>query len=179
MLNRPTLAGIVSFILIFCACPVALAQFWGIEERLVQAHAYEGDARPATQIATVFAPFGIGPPYGYICKVDEKSVVKWRGCPAVVYLLPGTHQLTVRFVSGSASASPTVAFRAEAGKTYMVMPMMSGGKNIFGVEVPNSRVAASVSTMPKGFVLTYKDIDPVYFAKYPDKPNSPVNPLSP
>jgi hypothetical protein len=37
------------------------------------------------------------------------------------------------------------------------------------------RVATSVSAMSEGFVLTYKDIVPAYYAKG-DKPNSRINP---
>jgi hypothetical protein len=86
----------------------------------------------------------------------------------VVYLLPGAHELTIGFAPYGADASPTISIRAEAGKTYMVLGTVS-------LERVRKRVATSVSPMPDGFVLTYKDIYPAYYDKG-DKPNSRINP---
>lgn len=176
--GRVTFVGIVSFVFLACACPAALAQLFTPEQTLVRVHAYEGDPRPATQIATVFVPFAMGGLLPRICKVDGRSLFRlgWTSsCPLVVYLLPGTHQLTVEFRSGWARASPTIPIRAEAGKTYTVLGTTSGEKNMFGVEMPNTRIAASISAMPEGFALTYKDIYPTYYSKG-DKPNLRINP---
>ena len=170
MSKRETCLGTGAFLFLLCACSAASAQLFTPEQTLMRAHAYEGSPRPAKQIATVFAraieSTGL---MTHICKVDEKSLRRlglgsW--CPSVVYLLSGTHQLTIEFRHGAATAGPTIPIRAEAGKTYMVLGTLSQDLR---------RVAASVSAMPEGFVLTYKDIDPGYFAKG-DKPNSRINP---
>jgi hypothetical protein len=177
MSNRSaTLFGIASFFFLLCPCPAALAQLFTPEQMLSQVHAYEGDHRPATQIATVFrAPPERTGLLASICNVDGgKRLWAWSTpCPLVVYLLPGTHQLTIRYSTVRAGASPTIPIRVEAGKTYMVVGTVSGERNAFGVMM--SRVATSISTMPEGFALTYKDIYPTYYAKG-DKPNSRVNP---
>jgi len=180
MSNRPvTLIGISSFIVLFCACPVALAQLFAPEQSLVRVHAYEGSPRPAKQIATVFAaPYESTRLLTQMCTVDGKSLFRlgWSSsCPRVIYLLPGTHQLAITYqLIGSGGASSTIPIRVEAGRTYMVVGTVVSEKNFFGTLQPR-RVASSISTMPEGFALTYKDIYPTYYAKG-DKPNSRINP---
>jgi hypothetical protein len=168
--RRETCLGTAAFLFLLCACSAASAQLFTPEQTLMRVHAYEGSPRPAKQIATVFVrPFESTGLITTICKVDGKSLRRlgWTStCPSVVYLLPGTHQLTIEYRHAWAGASPTIPIRAEAGKTYMVLGTLSQDLR---------RVAASVSAMPEGFVLTYKDIDPGYFAKF-DRPNSRVNP---
>jgi hypothetical protein len=150
-----------------------LAQLFTPEQTLMQVHAYEGSPRPAKQIATVFArPFESTGMVTYICKVDGKSLVRLglaSSCPSVVYLLSGTHQLTLRYGSGSAGASPTIPIRVEAGKTYQVV-----GTRVAG-EGGRDRAATSISTMPQGFALTYKDVYPAYYAGT-TRPNARINP---
>ena len=177
MSNRPVpRVGIASFFFLFCACPVALAQLFTPEQTLMRTHAYDGSPRPAKQIATVFArPYESSGLITHICKVDEKSLRRlgWSStCPSVVYLLSGAHQLTIEFRHGAAAASSTIPIRAEAGKTYMVVGTLSQEK--VGFAGLRERVATSVSAMPEGFALTYKDIYPAYYAKG-DKPNSRIN----
>ena len=139
----------------------------------MRAHAYEGGPRPAKQIATVFArPFESTGMITHICKVDGKSLVRLglaSSCPSVVYLLSGTHQLTLSYRSGRGTASPTIPIRVEAGKTYQVI-----GTRVAG-EGGRDRVATSINTMPQGFALTYKDVFPSYYAGT-NRPNARINP---
>ena len=170
--RRGTCLGTTAFLFFLCACSPASAQLFTPEQTLMRAHAYEGSPRPAKQIATVFARASDSTGLtAHICKVDGKSLFRLglaSTCPSVVYLLPGTHQLTIGFRHSGGGASPTIPIRAEAGKTYMVLGTVSQ-------EGLRKRVAASVSAMPEGFALTYKDILPAYYAKG-DKPNSRINP---
>ena len=158
-----------AFSLLLHAAPAALAQLGpGPEATLIRVHAYEGVNRPAAQIATVFAPYGPAAEMTFICSVDGKSYLRmgWSStCPSVVYLLPGAHQLTLDFHLGGARSTTTMPIRAEAGKSYVVRAVKSGDR----------RATFSISSMPEGFVLTYKDIVPGYFAKY-GKQNSRVDP---
>jgi hypothetical protein len=170
--RRETCLGTATFLFLFCACSAASAQLFTPEQTLMRVHAYEGGPRPARQIATVFVrPFESIGLISTICKVDGKSLRRlgWTStCPSVVYLLPGTHQLTIEYRHAWAGASPTIPIRAEAGKTYMVLGTMSQ-------EGLRKRVATSISAMPEGFALTYKDIYPAYYAKG-EKSNSRINP---
>jgi hypothetical protein len=170
--RRVTCLGTAAFLFLLCACSAASAQLFTPEQTLIRVHAYEGSPRPAKQIATVFArPYESTGLVTHICKVDGKSLFRlgWSStCPSVVYLLSGTHQLTIEYRDGRSGVSPTIPIRVEAGKTYMVL----GTTSQEGFRV---RVATSVSAMSEGFVLTYKDIVPAYYAKG-DKPNSRINP---
>ena len=158
-----------SSILLLHASAAALAQLGpGPEATLIRVHAYEGANRPAAQIATVFAPYGPTAEMTFICSVNGKSYLRmgWTSsCPSVVYLLPGTHQLTINFHLGADRSTTTMSIRAEAGRSYVVRAAKSGDR----------RATFSISTMPEGFVLTYRDIVPGYFAKY-GKQNSRVDP---
>jgi hypothetical protein len=173
--ERVASTGIASFIFLLCACPVASAQLFSPEQTLSRVHAYEGGARPPTQIATVF---GAPPSSGLItviCDVDGKNYYKSKlisivGCGQLVYLLPGAHQLTIHHREGSNWASPTIPIRVEAGKTYMV-----GGAVSRENKELRARVTTSINTMPEGFVVTYKDLYPGYYARF-NRQNSRINP---
>ena len=171
-LRPATLVLVASTFWLLYACPVVLAQLGpGPESTTMRVHAYEGAKRAASQIATVFAPYGPGAEMSFICSVDGKSYFKmgwtWTSsCPSVVYLLPGTHQLTINFRFGTLTGTTTVPIRVEAGKSYVARGVLAGER----------RATYSISPMPEGFVLTYKDIVPAYFAKYGAK-NSRVDPL--
>jgi hypothetical protein len=176
--RRVTFVGIASFIFLLCACPVALAQLFTPEQTLSQAHAYEGSPRPVKQIATVFAaPRKSTGLATQMCKVDGKSLFRFgwsSSCPQVIYLLPGTHQLAITQSIPGAGTSSTIPIQVEAGKTYMVGGTVLWEKDFFGTLRPR-RAATSISAMPEGFALTYKDIYPTYYASG-DKPNSRINP---
>jgi len=169
--RRVTCLGTAAF-LFFYACSGASAQLFTPEQTIGRAHAYEGAARPRSQIATVFVAWDNGL-LANICAVDGKNYVKLTlisgPCGQVVYLLPGTHQLSLRYSIGTAGASPTIPIRVEAGKTYHVV-----GTRVAG-DGRRDRVATSVNTMPQGFALTYKDVYPAYYAKT-NRPNARINP---
>jgi len=170
--RRVTFVGITSFIFLLCVCPVASAQLFTPEQTLGQAHAYEGDRRPASQIATVF----VAPNNAlltHICQVDGKNYFKLTlisgPCGNVVYLLPGTHQLTLRQGEGFAQGGFTIPIRVEARKTYHVVG------TVVEREFSRIRVVTSINTMPQGFALSYKDIYPAYYART-NRPNARINP---
>lgn len=170
--RRVTFTGIASFTFLLCAYAVASAQLFTPEQTLGQAHAYEGNTRPANQTATVFVS-AIKGLLTNICRVDGKNYFKLTlisgPCGNVVYLLPGTHELTLRYNTGFASGSPTIPIRVEAGKTYHVVGTVVARE---GLRV---RVATSINTMPQGFALTYKDAYPDYYART-NRPNARINP---
>ena len=159
MERRLATLGVAFAFWVLCACPPAMAQFGlTLENTTMRVHAYEGAPRPASQIATVFAPYGMNGEMTHICNVDGKSYRKlgWTSsCPSVVYLLPGTHQLKLDFYVARLVGSPTVPIQVEAGKSYMVRGVLSGDR----------RATFSIDPMPQGFVLTYKDIYPASFSK--------------
>jgi len=173
MSNQPaTLVGIAFFILLFCGCPVAAQLFEEPGRRAKLVHAYEGPLLPATKVATVFVrPFERL--ITSICEINGKKYFSWLGCGEVVYLLPGTHQLTIRYSHGWGKASTTIPIRVEAGKTYLVFGTIQEEGNAIGVL--RRSVTTSMNTMPADFVLTYKDIYPSYYAQS-GKPNARVNP---
>jgi hypothetical protein len=137
-----------------------------------RAHAYEGAARPASQIATVFITANDGM-FGYICTVNGTNYFKLTltsgPCGHVVYLLPRTHQLGLRYSSGASKASPTIPIRVEAGKTYHLVGTRVAGDGV------RDRAVTSINTMPQGFALTYKDVYPEYYAGT-NRPNARINP---
>lgn len=131
----------------------ATAQMWPVWKE----HAYSGLRRPAAQLAAVHGkilmwPF---PRSTNICEVDGKS---YRGgfgggCPSIVYLLPGRHQLVVTHAVGTAGGATTISVQVAAGRVYEIVagPMV------------NMRASLVVKQKPPGFVLTYKDVTPHAF----------------
>src|SRR5262245_26449340 len=120
MWNRTASVVVASTFWLLCACPVVLAQLGpGPETTTMREHAYEGARRPASQIATVFAPYGDAGQMTFICSVDGRSYLKlgwtWTSsCPSVVYLLPGAHQLMVNYRFGYLTGTTTIPIRVEA-----------------------------------------------------------------
>jgi hypothetical protein len=135
----------------------AAASAQGQAAQLIRVHAYDGPRRPAAQLASVFT--ALKDSLLYICGVDGKSVrqLGWiSSCPSVVYLLSGEHKLKVDYTIGTLRGEGTVTFKAVAGRTYQV----------HAARTEERRAAYSVSEMPAGFRLTYKDLSPAYFEKY-------------
>jgi hypothetical protein len=170
--RRVTCLGTAAFLFLLCACSAASAQLFSPEQVLSQVHAYEGSPRPVKEIATVFArPFETTGMITSICKVDGKRLGWGLGsCASVVYLLSGTHQLTLRYNSGTQGADPTVTIRVEAGKTYQLV-----GTRVKGEAGGRDRAVTTINTMPQGFALTYKDVYPSYYATN-NRPNARINP---
>jgi hypothetical protein len=160
-----TVAGLALAGVLACA-DAALAQ--GQAKQLVRVHVYDGPKRPASQLATVFATRSINAGnIVYICEVNGKRLPGgWiSSCPSVVYLLPGEHKLMISLWSGFRSGASTVTLKAVAGRTYQARATPTGP----------AQAVASVSEMPAGFRLTYKHLDPDFFAT-PNVQNAPVDP---
>jgi hypothetical protein len=71
---RKILLGLASTVLLLLAVYPASAQMFTGPQGLMRVHAYEGPKRPASQLATVFAPYGsaaVG--WKYMCKADGKN----------------------------------------------------------------------------------------------------------
>jgi len=114
-----------------------------------------------------------------ICEVDGKKYfselgisIGRFGCGQVVYLLPGTHQLTIEYQKDRGTASTTIPIRVEAGKTYLVFgTIQEEGTALSG---RRRSVTTSINTMPADFVLTNKDI--YAYGQTGKPPNPRVNP---
>src|SRR5258705_9360390 len=73
--RRVTCLGTAAFLFLLCACSAASAQLFTPQQMIGRAHAYEGDARTASQIATVFITANDGM-FGYICTVNGTNYFK-------------------------------------------------------------------------------------------------------
>ena len=170
-ISNRALAGIAAAALLLLAHQPASAQMFTGPQGLMRVHAYDGPRRPASQLATVFAPYGstaVG--FKYMCKADGKNYNQpfrpISTCPSVYYLLPGTHVVQVAYRRAGLIGFKDVTVRAEAGRTYQVFVIQEGRKAAFGIRA-----------MPPGFALTYKDLNPSHFVTG-NEPNSRVDPAA-
>jgi hypothetical protein len=132
-------------------------------------HAYDGARRSSAQVATVFGKMLTRPlALTFICEVDGKSyraALAASICPSVVYLLPGRHQLQISHGTGVLGGHGTVSMHAEVGRVY----------EIEVGPVAAMRAEYRVRPLPRGFVLTYKDVSPGPFLSG-TRQNSPIDP---
>lgn len=149
-----------------CACFSSC----GSLDSLIRVHAYQGVRKPASEMATVFGVWnGPGRENAFVCKVDGKSY--WRvgyisNCPSVVYLLPGTHKLSLLYEYQQLySEDVTVSVTAEAGRTYQVVATSYDSKT----------AQFEVQEKAADFKLTYKDLVPRNF-EVSKQPNPYVDP---
>jgi hypothetical protein len=122
----------------------------------LSAKAYDGPVRPEVEVATVFILDG-RPRYesGYICQVDDKPVTPPGGCASVVYLLPGSHRLAIRYQSHIEVGEGQTSITVEAGKLYQL--------NATSFRT-NNRGMISLLPMPGGTRLTYRNVAPGLFS---------------
>lgn len=118
------------------------------------ARGYEGPRRPQAEVATVFVSDG-RPNYeaAFICEVDDRPL-PGNGCASVVYLLPGVHTLTLRYISAIQRGRGKVDIGVDAGKLYQV--------NFTSLRIEDH---AKISVMPmyNGAKLVYRNISPNQF----------------
>jgi len=137
-------------------------------EALMRRHAYEGPRKPGTDLATVFARWaGPNTEQTYICAVDEKSY-RITGpispCPSVVYVPAGPHVFELENRLGFRFGTALITLNTAPGRTYEVRAQFHDAKYTrFG-----SR------EMPRGYVLTYRDLAPSFFVGT-ERPNRPVS----
>jgi hypothetical protein len=119
---------------------------------LLRVKAYEGEQRAQAEVATVFTMDG-RPHFesGYICKVDDISTERDGTCASVLYLLPGTYRVHLRYQSRIETGDGEMTIRVEAGKLYQI--------NLTSLRTRN-RGMATVIPMSTGRRLTYRNLAP-------------------
>lgn len=119
----------------------------------VTARGYEGPRRSESEVATVYISDG-RPNYesGFICEVDGRPVAAGGGCASIVYLLPGSYRLGIRYQSRLEVGKGEIGLRVERGRVYQlnatsfrtgnagmisVLPGPSDGKLVYRNVAPN------------------------------------------
>ena len=119
---------------------------------LATARAYDGPRRPQADVATVFILDG-RPHYesGFICQVNGKPAAAGGGCASVVYLLPGSHRLQIRYRSRPEVGEGEITLHTQAGQLYQL--------NATSFRTSNRGMIQALP-MPAGARLIYRNVAP-------------------
>ena len=119
---------------------------------LWRGQAYAGPARPASEVATVFA-MDRRPRYesSFICLAGGWRFERDGRCASVVYLPPGEHDLGLLYQSSTETGMGAVRIRVQAGRVYQV--------NVSSLRT-QGRGVVEVWPMAPGHVLTWRNLAP-------------------
>ena len=113
---------------------------------------YDGVARPAGQVATLFTMDGR--PHGEsatMCEIDGVSLERDGVCASVAYVLPGRHAVRLRYASAQQFGSGTATLVASAGRLYQI--------NFSSLNI-NYSARVTVIPMYEGARLTWRNLAP-------------------
>jgi hypothetical protein len=124
---------------------------------LLRSQAYEGPARPSTDVAMLFATHrGIDTYFALVCQVDGKEYQRMgaiSNCPSVVYLAPGKHRIGLQTRYANLVGNHELSVEVVAGRVYEIVMTPK----------TTTTVEYAVAAKPEGFLLTYKDLAPFMY----------------
>lgn len=115
----PTFRTLLSVAL--AATPIASRASDVHPDSLRRVQAYDGPARPRSEVAILFAMDGRPRnESATICAIDGLSLERDGECASVVYLLPGPHRLTMRYRSSQQIGTGKLLVETDANRLYQV-----------------------------------------------------------